>query len=68
MKASEIVKGDTFTHKRDGKEFTVVEHHKDDVIFLACLDSKTYYGYHLFYDEPEDICFAKLAFNIDMNS
>lgn len=68
MKASEIVIGDKFTNKFDNKIFKVVENHKDDVLFLLCTNSNTYYGYHLFYDEPEDIQFAKSGFNIDMHS
>lgn len=66
--SSAIVKGDKFVNQLNSKIFKVIEHHKDDVLFLLCLDTKEYCGYHLFYDEPEDIEFAKNAFNIDMNS
>ena len=44
-------------------EFTVITNISDDVLFLFNEDNGK--GIHLFYDDPEDMWYAKANFGID---
>lgn len=65
IKVSSLKEGDV-VNRRNGKGYKVITNHKDDVLFLANEDLITFSGIHLFVDEKDDVEFAKLEFNIDL--
>lgn len=70
LKASELKNKENvmcINGKHEGKVFTVISNHVDDVIFLADENAQFYTGYHLFYDENDDHEFAAYAFGIELS-
>lgn len=63
--ANELKNEQEVTHT-DGRVFTVLTNITGDVVHLCNLEAKWYSGYHLFYDDLEDVVFAKDTFNIDL--
>lgn len=63
--ANELKNGQEIKHT-DGRVFTIVSNIPNDVVHLCNLEAKWYSGFHLFYDDLEDVIFAKDTFNIDL--
>ena len=61
--------GDTITAKNlydsdRGTEYVVVKNILDDVLFLWSEDKQK--GFHIFYDNEEDLKFAKFKFDLEV--
>lgn len=66
VSSKDVLVGDKFKHNTTGTTYVVVNHIKDDVIFIMATDIEEYKGDHLFYDTQEDIDYALSAFGIKM--
>lgn len=58
--------GDIFTSSYSNKEYIVGNHHVGDVLFLHVNNVEKYEGIYLWYDEEEDVKYAKEAFGINL--
>lgn len=58
--------GDIFTSSYNNKEYIVGNHHVGDVLLLHVNNVEKYEGIHLWYDEEEDVKYAKEAFGINL--
>ena len=63
IKARDLLNEQILT--RDDKQYTVIENHVGDVLFLCNTDARFYDGFHLFYDDPIDVAFAT-EFGVDL--
>ena len=66
IKACDLKEGDIVL-RHGNVEYEVITNHVGDVLFLLDTTSKEYSGIHLWYDEDEDVVFAKYTFDVDMS-
>ena len=68
MKIRNLQVGDTVATKSAysdrGTEYVVVSNNADDVLFLW--NENKAKGYHIFYDDEEDLKFAKFKFGLEV--
>lgn len=67
MKISDLKEGDYVTalnmFSDRGSKYLVVSNHVDDVLFVWNEEKSK--GYHIFYDEENDLNFAKFKFGLE---
>ena len=64
-KASDLKVGD-FVKMNNSTFYEVANNHVGDVLFIIYEDGASYKGLHLFYDDQEDIDFAKSQLGLEL--
>ena len=64
-KASDLKVGD-FVKMNNSTFYEVANNHVGDVLFIIYEDGTLYKGLHLFYDDQEDIDFAKSQLGLEL--
>lgn len=67
VKGSSAVVGDVFKHTYNGKTYEVVKNVVGDIIFLHLVGGESYSGYHLLYNDLDDVIIAEEFFGIDLS-
>lgn len=66
MKLEDIKHGVLLKNNINGLSYEVIEHIIGDVLFLKLDSEERFSAFHLFYDDLDDVDFAKEAFGIDL--
>ena len=64
-RASDLKVGD-FVKMNNSTFYEVANNHVGDVLFIIYEDGTSYKGLHLFYDDQEDIDFAKSQLGLEL--